>query len=150
MRVYLVVMDETEEARKAVRFATRRSAKTGGSLHILAIVQQQNFNAFGGVQATIEQEARERAEMLAANEAGNIQAEGGRIPQIAVRSGDGQKIIRDYLSEHDEVAALVLGAAEVGNPGPLVTQFASDAGDLPCPVYIVPGGLSDERLDELA
>lgn len=150
MRVYLVVMDDSEEARKAVRFATRRAAKTDGSLHILALVPQQNFNAFGGVQATIEQEARERAEMLAANEAGNIQAEGGRMPQIAVRVGESQKIIRDYLAEHDEVAALVLGAAPSGNPGPLVTHFTSGAGELTCPVYVVPGGLSDDQIDELA
>lgn len=149
MRVYLVVMDDSDEARKAIRFATRRAAKTGGSLHILALVPQQNFNAFGGVQATIEQEARERAELLAANEAGNIQAEGGKVPRIAVRIGDGQKIIREYLAEHEEVAALVLGAAQEGNPGPLVSHFATHAGDLPCPVYVVPGGLSDERLDEL-
>ena len=149
MRAYLVVMDETEEARKAVRFATRRADKTGGTLHILALVPQQNFNAFGGVQATIEQEARERAEMLAANEAGNIQAEGGKMPQIAVRVGDAQKIIREYLAEHGEVAALVLGAAQDGNPGPLVSHFTAQSGDLPCPIYIVPGGLSDERIDEL-
>jgi hypothetical protein len=34
MRTYLVVIDETEEARLALRFAARRAAKTGGSLHI--------------------------------------------------------------------------------------------------------------------
>ena len=150
VRVYLVVMDETEEARKAVRFASRRAANTGGSLHILALVPQQNFNAFGGVQATIEQEARERAEVMADNAAGNIFAEGGKMPQIAVRVGSAQTVIREYLEEHEEVAALVLAAAEDSNPGPLVTHFTSGAHALPCPVYIVPGSLSDEKIDELA
>ena len=65
MRTYLVVMDETEEAKQALRFASLRAHKTGGSVHILALVPQQTFNAFGGVQATIEQEARERAEVMA-------------------------------------------------------------------------------------
>ena len=150
MRVYLVVMDETDEAKKAVRFASRRAAKTDGTLHILALVPQQNFNAFGSVQATIEQEAKERAEVLATSAAGNIFEEGGKMPQIAVRVGGGQNVIRDYLKDHGEIAALVLGAAAEGNPGPLVTHFTGMSGSLPCPVYIVPGNLSNEEIDALA
>lgn len=150
MRVYLVVMDESEEATKAVRFASGRAAKTGGTLHILAVVPQQSFNAFGGVQATIEQEARERAEVLANSAAGNIFAEGGKMPSITVKVGNAQAIVLDYLEEHGEVRALVLAAAHEGNPGPLVTHFAGTSGSLPCPVYIVPGGLTNEQIDELA
>jgi hypothetical protein len=46
---------------------------------------------------------------------------------------------------------LVLGAAPSGNPGVLVADFAgSDAGQLPCPVMIIPGSLSDERLEQLS
>ena len=45
MRIYLVVMDETEEAQQALRFASLRAMKTGGSVHILALVPQQTFNA---------------------------------------------------------------------------------------------------------
>lgn len=150
MRVYLVVMDESEEAKKAIRFASRRAARTDGTLHILALVPQQNFNAFGGVQATIEQEARERAEVLASNAAGSIYAEGGKMPNIAVRVGGGQAVIRDYLKEHGSISALVLASAAEGNPGPLVSHFASVSGTLPCPLYIVPGGLSNEEIDQLA
>ncbi len=150
MRVYLVVMDESEEARKAVRFASRRAANTGGSLHILALVPRQNFNAFGAIQARIEQEARVGAEVLDSNAEGNISAEGGNMPQIAVRVGDSHGVVKEYLESHDEVAALVLGASVESNPGPLVTHFSSGAGSLPCPVYIVPGGLSDEEVDRLA
>jgi len=38
MRTYLVVIDETEEARLAFCFASRRAAKTAGTVHILALV----------------------------------------------------------------------------------------------------------------
>ncbi len=65
MRNYLVVMDETDEAKIALRFASLRAARTGGAVHILALVPRQNFNAFGAVQATIEQEAKDRAEVMA-------------------------------------------------------------------------------------
>ena len=150
MRVYLVIMDETEEALRALRFASRRAMKTGGSVHILALVPREGFNAFGAIQATIEEEARDRAEMVASSAAGSIFAESGKMPVISVRTGDAQGVIKDYLAEHPEVAALVLGAAAEGGPGPLVSHFSSHAGALPCPVYLVPGGFSDEDIDRLA
>ena len=150
MRVYLVVMDESDEARKAMRFASRRAAKTGGNVHILALVPKQDFVAFGGVQATFEAEARDRAEVLATSAASNLFSESGRMPAIAVRVGNDEKIIREYLGEHPEVAALVLGASATGDPGPLVSHFSGCSGTLPCPVFIIPGGMSDEEIDRLS
>ena len=150
MRVYLVIMDETEEAVRALRFASRRAMKTGGAVHILALVPRESFNAFGAVQATIEQEALDRAEMVASSAAGSIFAESGKMPVISVRNGDAQTVIREYLADHPEVAALVLGAAGDGSPGPLVTHFSSHVGALPCPLFIVPGGLSDEDIDRVS
>lgn len=150
MRIYLVVMDETDEAKTALRFASVRARETGGSVHILALVPRQNFQAFGGVQATIEREAAERAEVMANAAAGNIFAESGRMPTIAVRPGSPNEVINKYLADHGEVAALVLGAGANGSPGPLVTHFAHCAGSLPCPLYLIPGGLSSEQIDDLA
>jgi nucleotide-binding universal stress UspA family protein len=151
MRVYLVIMDETEEALVALRFAARRAAKTGGSVHLLALVAPEPFVAFAGVQATIEEEARARAETLVTAAAGNILSDSGLMPHIEVRVGDGVKVIRDYLGENPDVAALVLGAASETGPGPLVTHFAgAGVGQLPCPLYVIPGSLSDEALDRLS
>jgi len=150
MRVYLTIVDETEEARAALRFAARRAAKTGGVVHLLALVPRQSFNAFGGVQATIEEEARDRAEVLANSAAGELMYESGKMPQITVRVGDAKTVVSEYLSEHPEVAALVLGAAAEGAPGPLVTHFSTNVGSLHCPLFIVPGSLTSEEIDALS
>jgi len=150
MRVYLVVIDDSQEAHSALRFAARRAIDTQGSVHILALVPKQAFSAFGGIQATIEEESRDRAEVLANSAAGELMSESGLMPQISVRQGDGKAIIDQYLAEHPEVAALVLGAAAEGGPGPLVTHFSASSGQLPCPLFIVPGGLSDEEIDRLS
>ena len=150
MRVYLAIIDETEEAKLALRFAARRAADTDGSVHILALLPRQQFNAFGGVQATIEEEAHDRAEVLASAAAGELFSESGKMPQIAVRAGEGVAVINEYLEQHPEVAALVLGAAAEGNPGPLISHFSAHAGSLRCPLFIVPGGLGEERIDELS
>lgn len=151
MRVYLVIVDETEEALMALRFASRRAAKTEGAVHLLALVPPQPFNAFAGVQATIEEEARARAETLVTAAAGSLLSESGRMPVISVQVGEGEKVVRDYLTEHPEVSALVLGAAREGGPGPLVTYFAgSHVANLPCPVFVIPGSLSEEDIDRLS
>jgi threonine synthase len=45
------------------------------------------------------------------------------------------------IGTRSDIAALVLGAAPSGSPGPLVANFTGhDAGKLPCPVMIIPGG----------
>jgi nucleotide-binding universal stress UspA family protein len=151
MRVYLVIMDETDEALVALRFASRRAAKTDGSVQLLALVPPQPFSAFGSVQATIEQEAHDRAETLVTTAAGNLLSESGKMPVISVMVGEGVKVVREYLAEHPEISALVLGAAIEGGPGPLVSHFAgSHAGELPCPVFVVPGSLGDEDIDRLS
>ena len=94
MRVYLVVTDETEEASLALRFAARRATDTGGSVHILALVEKQAFNAFGGVQATMEQEARDRAEVMATSAAGALFSESGKMPQITDKVGESHAVIK--------------------------------------------------------
>lgn len=148
MRAFLVIIDETEEARKALRWASRRAVAVDGAVHVLALVQPQNFSAFGSVQATIEQEARDRAEAVASSAAGTLLAESGKMPQITVKVGEGRKVIKEYLEEHPEVHALVLAAGE-GSSGPLVMHFSENASSLPCPLFIIPGHFSNEDIDRV-
>jgi nucleotide-binding universal stress UspA family protein len=151
MRSYLVVIDETPEARVALLYAARRAARTGGGVVILAVIPPAEFVQWGGVQAAMEEEARLRAEAMVLQASGAIVEEAGIEPSILIRQGDAVKAIADLLAERDDVAALVLGAAADGGPGPLVSHFSgSVAGSLPCPIIIVPGGLADEALDRLA
>ena len=151
MRTYLVVIDDSPEATLALRFAARRAARTGGGVMVLAIVPTQDFLAFGSAQATIEAEAREQAEALASSAAAAIAQEANISPQILIKSGKPAEVVREVIGESDEVAALVLATAASGAPGPLVTHFTGhDAGTLPCPVMLVPGGIDIARLDALS
>jgi len=150
-RTYLVVVDDSPEARVALRFAARRAAKTDGIVEVLGIVEPQDFVQFGGVQQAIEQEQRMRIEGVVSSAIGEILDESGVETHIFIRQGDAARTVRDFIGEREEVDALVLGAAPTGHPGPLVASFTgSDAGKLPCPVMIIPGSLSDERLEDLS
>lgn len=151
MRSYLVVMDETEEALAALRFAARRAARTGGGVEIVAVIPQQEFVQWSGVQAAMEEEAQLRAEAMVVQASGAIAEEAGIKPSITVRQGDPVKAVTELLQERENISALVLAAAREGGPGPLVSHFAgSVAGMLPCPLIIVPGGLDEETLATLS
>ena len=150
-RTYLVVVDDSAEARVALRFAARRASKTGGRVEVLGIVEPQDFVQFGGVQAAIEEEQRLRIQGVVSSAIGELLDESGVEANIIVQQGDPVRTVREYLDGRDDVAALVLGAAPAGNPGLLVVNFTgNDAGRLPCPVMIIPGSLSDERLEQLS
>jgi nucleotide-binding universal stress UspA family protein len=150
-RTYLVVVDDSAESRVALRFAARRAAKTGGRIEVLGIVEPQDFVQFGGVQAAIEEEQRLRIQGVVSSAIGEILDESGVETNIFVRQGEIVKTVRDFVGTRPEVDALVLGAAATGNPGPLVTNLCGhEAGKLPCPLMIIPGTITDERLEDLS
>jgi nucleotide-binding universal stress UspA family protein len=146
MPSYLVVIDETQEARAALRFAARRAARTGSKIEIVAPIPRQDFVQWGAVQAAMEEEARLRAEAMVLQASGAITEEAGVRPTITVKQDDAIRAVTEILKEREDLAALVLGAAE-GTPGPLITHFAANAGTLPCPLIIVPGTMPDEAID---
>ena len=151
MRTYLVVIDESPEAEIALRFAARRAVKTGGGVEILALIPPPEFVQWSGVMATIEEEARQHAEALVTRAAGTLLSESGITPSITLREGDGPKVVREMIAANPAIAALVLGAAASGPPGPLVAHFAgTDAGALSVPVMIIPGSLTTEAIDRLS
>jgi nucleotide-binding universal stress UspA family protein len=150
-RTYLVVVDDSAEARVALRFSARRAAKTGGKIEVLGIVEPQDFVQFGGVQAAIEEEQRLRIQGVVSAAIGEILDESGVDMNIFVRQGEIVRTVREFIGTRVEVDALVLGAAQSGNPGPLVTSLCGhDAGKLPCPVMIIPGSITDDRMEDLS
>src|SRR6476619_3624470 len=114
-RTYLVVVDDSAEARVALRFAARRAAKTGGVVEVLGIVEPQDFVQFGGVQAAMEEEQRLRIGGVVSAAIGEIRDESGVEANIIIRQGEPVKAVHEFIGERTEVAALVLGAAPAGN-----------------------------------
>ena len=93
-RTYLVVIDDSPEARTALRFAARRAVKTGGAVEVLAVVKPQDFVQWGGVQAAIEEEQRLRIEASVTASVGEIVDAAGIKPQIVVMEGEPVSVVR--------------------------------------------------------
>lgn len=150
-RSYLVVVDDTPESRLALRFAARRAAKNDGHVSLLHVIPPTDFIQWGGVQDVIEAEAQEKAEAPLNAIVEEVVAETGVRPSISVRHGKPADEVLKAVTADSALQMLVLGAASSGAPGPLVAFFSGEAaGQLPCPVLIVPGGLNEDALDRLA
>jgi nucleotide-binding universal stress UspA family protein len=147
---FLVVVDETPECAKALRFAALRAQHTGARVALLHVLKPSQFLQWGGVQKDMEAEAEDNGRAVLAAKAAEVEALTGLRPGVRLTRGRAADAVMDVLQSDRSIRALVLAAAAKGRPGPLVEHFSGDAaGTLPCMVMIVPGGIADAELDRL-
>ena len=53
-RVFLVVVDESEELHLALRFASRRAQRTGGRVALLQVMEPSDFSHWMAVEQVME------------------------------------------------------------------------------------------------
>jgi nucleotide-binding universal stress UspA family protein len=152
-RKFLVIVDETAECDRAVYYASRRAARTGGKLVMLAVVPTAESNQqWLGVGELMRAEGREEAQQRLDQFAGHARNLAGIDPECVIREGQKAEEIQKFIQEDNAIAILVL-AAGTGKegPGPLVSSLAGPgAGQFPIPITVVPGHLSDAQLDALS
>lgn len=149
---FMVVVDDTPEADRAIRFAARRAARTGASMVMLAVAEPPESFEWLGVGDAMRAEAEEEAAVRLDTAAATARAAAGVEPERIIRLGNAATEILEVIREDEDVAFLVLAAGSGGDgPGPLVSAIAGHtASAFPIPVVIVPGGLSDDEIDALA
>jgi nucleotide-binding universal stress UspA family protein len=79
-RVFLVVVDESPEMRKALRYACRRAKRTGGRVAMLYVMEPPEGQQWGAVVDLMRQEARQEAEAIVARHADDAVALTGQPP----------------------------------------------------------------------
>ena len=71
-------------------------------------------------------------------------------PELIIREGDPAEQLLAQIEEDGEIGIVVLGlSSESGAQNPLLTRMLRDPSSLPCPITIVPGSLSKERLEAI-
>jgi nucleotide-binding universal stress UspA family protein len=148
-RVFLVVVDETEEMRVALRFAAKRARSTGGKVALLYVVQPSEFQHWMSVGDLMREEARTEAEQVLQRLAAEVSDLAGSLPVLYVREGDRRDQLLALLDEEPDISILVLGASTgKRGPGPLVSALTGKfLGRLHIPVTIVPDSMTVEELD---
>lgn len=149
---YLVIIDDSAECDRAVYYAARRAARTGGSMIMLRVIETEDRNQqWLGVADLMRAEAHDEANAALDRAADRANGVAGITPERAIREGMPAVEILKLIDEDEDIAILVLAAGtDTEGPGPLVSNIGKTAGQFPIPVAIVPGHLMDDELDALS
>jgi nucleotide-binding universal stress UspA family protein len=150
-RKFLAIVDETPECERAATYAARRAKATRGSLVLLFVIKNEDFQQWLGVGEIMRQEATSAAREALETVAVKVRDGVGIEPELVVREGTPSEEIIGLIEEDQDIAILVLAAGSgKEGPGPLVTLIAGKAAVFPIPVTVVPQSLTDEEIDSLA
>lgn len=151
-RIFLVVVDSSEEMPVALRYASLRARATGGRVALFTAVEREGFGHWAAVDDLLEAEQREEAEALLSRYAEVTQEITGHPPVLYIRHGATRDALLNLLEEEPSVSILVLAAGRGGrNPGPLISALTGKLHSrLNVPVTIVPGNLTDDDLVALS
>lgn len=151
-RVFLVVVDNSEEHKVALRYAAMRAKRTGGRVALLYVIAPTDFQAFGSVETLMREEQRQEAETVLQGLSAEVQDLCGKTPVFHIREGDVAGELLALIDEDKGISVLVLAAAARGKtPGPLISALAGKMWTkLHIPMTIVPGDLSHQEIDRLS
>jgi nucleotide-binding universal stress UspA family protein len=151
-RVFLVVVDDSEEMGVALRYACRRASNTGGRVALLFVVEPTDFQHWMAVGDLMREEARNEGEQLLQRLAARVNELTGTLPVLYVREGSRREELMKLIDEEPSISILVLGASiDKRGPGPLIEALTGKfVGKLRVPVTIVPGNLNEEDIDSIS
>jgi nucleotide-binding universal stress UspA family protein len=147
-RTFLVVVDDSEEMKVALHFASRRAMRTGGRVALLYVQEPAEFQHWMAVGDLMREEAREEAEGLMQRLSAEVKEWSGNYPVVHMREGDIREELEKLLEEEQKISVLVLAAStESSGPGPLISHIVGKGTPrLRVPVTIVPGSLGDDEI----
>ena len=102
---FMVVVDETPECERAIRFAARRAARLGASMLMVAVTEPPESFEWLGVGDAMRAEAEEEATARLDAAAATARAAAGVEPERIVRLGDPATEILEVIREENGGAA---------------------------------------------
>ncbi|CAA7617451.1 putative universal stress protein UspA and related nucleotide-binding protein [Magnetospirillum sp. LM-5] len=147
-RVFLVVVDDSDEMRAALMFACRRARQTGGRVALLRVIEPTEYQHFASIGNLMRAEARQNAETLLERLATEVNEMSGQLPVLYVREGNPREQLIALIDEDPQISILVLAADTGSNgPGPLISALTGKfIGKLRVPLTIVPGNLTEAQI----
>ena len=150
-RVFLVVVDDTDEWRWALKFACGRAAHIGGRVALLHVLERGEFQHFAGVAELMKAEFRQEAEDRLSRVGEEVQSLTGRLPELHLREGAAREEVITLINDDPAISILVLGAKTGSDgPGPLISYLTTKGlGRLRVPITIVPDTIDESSLSSL-
>lgn len=151
-RIFLVVVDQSDEMELALHFACRCARRAGGRVALLYVVETEEFSHWMAVDDLISGEARAEGEKIVEEASAKALEQTGRIPVLYFREGNSRdELLKLLVAEDEQISILVLAASFAsGGPGPLISALAGKfLGKFNVPITIVPGNITLEQIDAI-
>jgi len=150
-RVFLVLVDNSPEMSRALRFACGRAKQTGGRVALLHVIEPAEVETWMSGGDMMREENRREAEKLINGISGEVMDMTGEMPIIHLREGKRQDELMRLLAEDESISILVIASStDKKGPGPILSFLSTKmAGGMRLPFTVVPGSLSDEEIDAL-
>src|SRR5215813_7060260 len=103
-RVFLVVVDETEELQIAVHYAARRASHTGGRVALLYVIEPTELQHWVAIENLAREERREEAEQLMSRLCEEILPIAGAMPIVYIREGRRRDELLSLINEEPSIS----------------------------------------------
>src|ERR1700749_4469405 len=103
-RVFLVVVDETEELQVAVHYAARRAAHTGGRVALLYVIEPSELQHWVAIENLAREEQREEAEVRVQRLWEEILPIAGTMTIVYIREGRRRDELLSLISEEPSIS----------------------------------------------
>lgn len=150
-RVFLTVVDESEEMRVALHYASLRAKAVGGKVALLYVIEPSDFTQWMAVEDLEQAERRAEAETLLQDLSADVNKWAGSMPVLYIREGSRRDELLALIEEDPSISVLVLAAStKPTGPGPLIAALTGKfINKVRVPVTIVPGHLTDAQIEAL-
>src|SRR5262249_12852036 len=109
---FMVVIDDSPECDRGLYFASRRALRVGAPVIMLRVIETRDRNPqWLGVADIMRAEAHEEANAVLDRHAARSSSITGVMPQRVIREGDKAQEVLNLIEDDEDIAALVLAAA---------------------------------------
>lgn len=141
---YLVVADDTDEFRAALRYACSIARAHRARVGILMILENQDFQHWGAVEQKMKRELREEGEKYLWTVAKTANDYNGTIPSLYFAEGTGGEAVIKTIEGDEHVIQLILGNRAGAGPGPLVSYcLGKGLENMRVPLVVVPSHIKE-------
>ncbi len=150
--IFLVVLDDSQEMFRALRYAARRSSRNNGRVALLYTFETLEFSHWKAVEDIAEVESREKAEEKIVEYENFVMTFTEKKPKKFIMKGDRVECIIKFLEANNFISNFVL-AASMGSSSadPLIASFTGKSrSKIKVPLTILPSSLSEEEIDKLS
>ena len=151
-RIFLVVVDESDELSLALTYACRRARHSGGRVALLAVMEPTEFQNWRAVEDLMREERRLNAELMLQRAAKEVFRRTGTMPVLYLREGERSQELLRLIDEDLSISILVMAAGTgPDGPGPVISALAAAGfNHLRIPLTIVPGTLTEEQISAVS